>query len=145
MHIQQGVKKHSLPSSELEKPITFDMIKDSSSTIPDIIKDMAIKQLMHNRMLEYKEKLISYKEECKILQEKYDSKLYKKAAMMVLNKLPDDALTTDGPNFPPYPMPNYRISEEQYKGLINETLQRRPEWEPLLKKRRRITRFRTLK
>ncbi|CAG9317562.1 unnamed protein product [Blepharisma stoltei] len=135
MYIEHCVKKYTLPQSELWKKINYEAIQGHSS-IPDSIKDIVIKKVLKMRMQEYRKKLREYKEECKKISEEYEETHYK-----ILGKVADG-----GPIYPLHPVPHYIISESEYRILINETLQKRLEWEPLVRKntRRSLLRLNTI-
>ncbi|CAG9335512.1 unnamed protein product [Blepharisma stoltei] len=131
MYIESRIKKRKIPPSELEKRISFEAIKGRSS-VPDSVKDFKIMNILKMRMNEYRERLKIYNEECKLLKQEFTKNLYKLEAQAVLNNV-----KLQGPSLPPRPKPNYVITEAEYRKMIHEAIQKRKEWEAIVKKKRK--------
>lgn len=135
MYVEHCVKKLTLEASELDKQVTIDDLQGRSS-IPNTVKNHSIKQVLKIRMNDYKQKLNDYRQICALLIEEYKQNLYKIEAKAALKNTKVDQLS-----LPPRPKPNYVINEAEFRILINETIQRRKEWELLLRKKRRTVKF----
>ncbi|CAG9314907.1 unnamed protein product [Blepharisma stoltei] len=139
MYIEHCVRNHTLPVSELEKPISFAAIEGKSS-IPDSIKDITIMNILKKRMGEYRENLKKYKEDCIRTRQGFAKKLYKLEAKAALSHINYKEM-----NLPNRPQPNYVITENEFRNLINDTIKKRKEWEALIMRRRRTQKFNTSK
>mmetsp|Transcript_9041 Transcript_9041/g.9011 ORF Transcript_9041/g.9011 Transcript_9041/m.9011 type:complete len:134 (+) Transcript_9041:368-769(+) len=127
MYIEHCVKKHTLPKSELDKRISFNAVQGHSS-IPEPVKDFFIKTNLKLRRDAYIEELKTYKKICKGLRDEYEKTRYKREADAALNNAKIEEL-----KLPPKPQPNYVFSEQDFRKMINETEQKRGEWEEIIK------------
>ncbi|CAG9321520.1 unnamed protein product [Blepharisma stoltei] len=128
MYVEHCVKKHTLPKSELDKRISFQAIQGRSS-IPVPVKEFVIKQNLKLRRDAYMESLKNYKKTCQQLKENYEKTRYKREADAALYSRKVEEL-----QLPSKPQPSYVFSEQDFRKMINETEQKRGEWDEIIKK-----------